>query len=227
MPGGPAGPRWTAVLLDLDGTIVDSAPGITATLAWTFERLGMPIPAPSDMLAWVGPPLLDAFRELGGLPEDEARAALAVYRGRYREVGVYDAAVYPGMADLIRDLHAAGVPTSLATSKPESLARAILEREGLLGEIDVLTGASEDERRSAKADVVALALERLRQRGVDVTRPVLVGDRHHDVEGAAVHDVPTILVAWGYGAPEEAAGAVAVAHDTAELRAELALPSAL
>ena len=123
MPGAAGAPRWTAVLLDLDGTIVDSAPGITATLAWTFERLGMPIPSPSDMLAWVGPPLLDAFRELGGLPEDEARAALAVYRGRYREVGVYDAAVYPGVADLIRDLHAAGLPTSLATSKPESLAR--------------------------------------------------------------------------------------------------------
>jgi phosphoglycolate phosphatase len=216
-------PRWTAVLLDLDGTIVDSAPGITATLAWTFERLGMPIPSPSDMLAWVGPPLLDAFRELGGLPEDEARAALAVYRERYRAIGVYDATVYPGMADLIRDLHAHGVPTSLATSKPESLARAILEREGLLPLVDVITGASEDERRSAKADVVELALERLRERGADVSRPVLVGDRHHDVEGAVVHDVPTILVAWGYGAPSESAGAIAPARDTDELRAELGL----
>jgi phosphoglycolate phosphatase len=210
-------PRWTAVLLDLDGTIVDSAPGITATLAWTFEKLGMPIPTPTEMLAWVGPPLLDAFRELAGLPEDEARAALAVYRERYREVGVYDATVYPGMAELIRDLHARGVPTSLATSKPESLATAILEREGLLPFVDVITGASEDERRSAKADVVALALERLRERGADVSRPVLVGDRHHDVEGAAVHGVPTILVAWGYGGSAEAAGAIATAADTDEL----------
>jgi phosphoglycolate phosphatase len=131
--------------------------------------------------------------------------------------------VFPGMGDLIRDLHARGVPTSLATSKPESLARAILEREGLLPLVDVITGASEDERRSAKADVVELALERLRERGADVSRPVLVGDRHHDVEGAAAHDVPTILVAWGYGAPSESAGAVEVAHDTDELRRELGL----
>ncbi len=219
-----AEPRWTAVLWDLDGTIVDSAPGITATLAWTFERLGMPIPSPTEMLAWVGPPLLDAFRELAGLPEDEARAALAVYRGRYREVGVFEAAPYPGVPEVMRELHARGVPTSLATSKPESLARAILDREGLLGELDVVTGASEDERRSAKADVVALALERLRDAGFDASRPVLIGDRHHDVEGAAAHDVPTIFVTWGYGAPEESAGAVAVAHDPEQLRRELGLP---
>jgi phosphoglycolate phosphatase len=221
--GAPT-PRWTAVLLDLDGTIVDSAPGITETLAWTFEQLGLPVPPPSEMLAWVGPPLLDSFRELGGLSEDEARAALAIYRARYRGIGVYGATVYPGMERVIRDLRESGIPISLATSKPESLARAILEREALLGEFDVITGASEDERRSAKADVVELALERLRAIGADTARPVLVGDRHHDVEGAAVHRVPTIFAAWGYGAPAEAAGSLAIARDTAELRPLLNLP---
>jgi phosphoglycolate phosphatase len=218
--------RWTAVLLDLDGTIVDSAPGITSTLAWTFERLGIPVPAPSAMLAWVGPPLLDSFRDLAGLPEAQAWEALTLYRERYREVGVFGATVYPGMDGVIRDLRARRIPLSLATSKPESLARAILEREGLLPEFDVITGASEDERRSAKADVVALALERLRAIGADVSRPVLVGDRHHDVEGAAACDVPTIFAGWGYGAPAETAGAVAIAQDTAELRRELGLDPA-
>jgi phosphoglycolate phosphatase len=218
-----AAPRWTAVLWDLDGTIVDSAPGITATLAWTFERLGMPIPSPTEMLAWVGPPLLDAFRELAGLDDAGAQEALAIYRDRYREVGVFQAAPYPGVPALLREVHAAGIPTSLATSKPESLARAILEREGLLGELDVITGASEDERRSAKADVVALAVQRLGEAGFDASRPVLVGDRHHDVLGAAERDVPTIFVTWGYGAPEESAGSVAIAHDVGELRRELGL----
>ncbi|MGN6327060.1 HAD hydrolase-like protein [Pseudolysinimonas sp.] len=214
--------RYSAILWDLDGTIVDSAPGITATLAWTFERLGMPIPSPTEMLAWVGPPLLDAFRELAGLDETDARAALALYRERYRAVGVFEATPYPGVPELLRELHADGVPTSLATSKPESLARAILGREGLLDEIDVITGASEDERRSAKADVVALALERLREHGADTSRPVLIGDRHHDVEGAAANGVPTIVVAWGYGAPEESAGAIAIAQDVDDLGRELA-----
>jgi phosphoglycolate phosphatase len=216
-------PAPTAVLLDLDGTIVDSAPGITATLAYTFERLGLPVPPPSELVAWVGPPILEAFRERAGMSEQEAWRALGVYRERYREIGVYDATVYPGMRETIEAVHAAGLPLSLATSKPESLARAILEREGLVGEFDELTGASEDERRSAKADVVEEALRRLAARGADLARPVLVGDRHHDVEGAAAHGVPTIFVAWGYGAPAEAAGAIAIVHDADELRAELGL----
>ncbi|GAA2075798.1 HAD family hydrolase [Pseudolysinimonas kribbensis] len=216
-------PRFSCVLWDLDGTIVDSAPGITSTLAWTFEQLGMPVPTAAQMLVWVGPPLLDSFRELAGLPEDEARAALAVYRERYRTIGVFDATVYAGVDALLGELHAAGVPLSLATSKPESLARAILEHEGLLGELDVITGASEDERRSAKADVVALALQRLRERGFDVSAPVLVGDREHDIEGAAVHGVPTIFAAWGYGSLAESAGAIAIARDPAELRTLLGL----
>jgi phosphoglycolate phosphatase len=214
-------PHYSSVLWDLDGTIVDSAPGITSTLAWTFEQLGMPVPTPAEMLAWVGPPLLDSFREVAALPEDEARAALAVYRARYRSVGVYDATLYPGVDAVLRELRAAGVPQSLATSKPESLARAILEHEGLLAELDVITGASEDERRSAKADVVALALRRLAEGGADVSAPVLIGDRAHDIEGAAAHGVPTIFAAWGYGSAAESAGAVGIAHDPAELRALL------
>lgn len=216
---------YSAVLWDLDGTIVDSAHGITSTLEWTFEQLGMPVPSPSALLEWVGPPLLDSFRVLAGLPEDEARAALAVYREHYRRVGVYDAAVYPGVGEVVRGLHAAHVPLSLATSKPESLATAILEREGLLGEFDVITGASEDERRSAKAEVVALALARLRALGADARAPVLVGDRSHDIQGAAAHGVPTIFVTWGYGGTTESAGAVAIAHDPAQLRPLLGLPA--
>jgi phosphoglycolate phosphatase len=83
--------------------------------------------------------------------------------------------------------------------------------------LDLITGASDDEVRNTKADVVAEALRRLRERGADVSRPVLIGDRHHDVEGAAEHDVPTILVTWGYGEPSEHVGAVAVASDVREV----------
>ena len=76
---------YTCVLLDLDGTLIDSAPGITSTLAWTFEQLGEPVPSPSDLLAYVGPPLLQSFETIAGMSEVEARQALATYRGRYLE----------------------------------------------------------------------------------------------------------------------------------------------
>jgi phosphoglycolate phosphatase len=216
-------PRFTPVLFDLDGTIVDSAPGILASLAWTYEQLRMPIPPPAELLKWVGPPILDSFRDLAKLDEDESRYALVLYREHYREVGVLDATPYPGVLDVLRDIHAAGVPLSLATSKPESLAHAILESLGIADAFTEITGASEDEVRSSKPDVVAEALRRLSADGDAGPAPVMVGDRIHDVEGAAEHEVPTIFVTWGYGAPAEAAGAIATVDTASELLARLGL----
>jgi len=213
-------PRFTPVLFDLDGTIVDSAPGILASLTWTYEQLRMPVPPPAELLKWVGPPLLDSFRDLAKLDEDESRYALSIYREHYAEVGVFDAMPYPGVLDVLRGIHDAGVPLSLATSKPESTARVILDHLGITGAFTEVTGASEDEVRSSKPDVVAEALRRLALRG-ELPRPVMVGDRIHDVEGAAEHEVPTIFVTWGYGSPAESAGAIAIADTAEELRTEL------
>jgi phosphoglycolate phosphatase len=219
---------YTAVLFDLDGTIVDSAPGITATLAYTFQRLGLPVPTPAELLVWVGPPILDSFRDLAHFDAEQSARALAIYREKYLAEGVYDATLYPGAADVLAAIAAAGIPLSLATSKPETPARAILDHFGLSGHFDELTGASDDEVRSAKKDVVEEALRRLAARGADLSRPVLIGDRHHDVDGAAHHGVPTIFVTWGYGSPAEAAGAVAVVDTPAQLLELLGLaaPSA-
>lgn len=214
-------PRFSAVLFDLDGTIVDSAPGITSTLRYTLDHLGLPVQTPAELLRWVGPPILDSFRDYGHLDEDESRYALAVYREKYAAEGVYDATAYPGVLDVLRAVHAAGVPMSLATSKPESLAKLILTDLGVADCFTEITGASEDEVRSKKADVVEEALRRLRADGADLSNVVLVGDRVHDVEGAAAHGVPTIFVSWGYGTPDEADEALLTATSAAELRAEL------
>lgn len=219
MPEAP----YTAVLFDLDGTIVDSAPGITSSLAYTFKAMGLPVPPPAKLLEWVGPPIMDSFRDLAGFDPLTSARALAIYREHYVLTGVFDAEVYPGVPDVLRAISAAGIPLSLATSKPESAARLILEHYDLTQYFDELTGASEDEVRSAKADVVEEALRRLRVGGADLSRPVMVGDRHHDVVGAAAHDVPTIYVTWGYGAPEETAGTVAVVDTAAELLGVLGL----
>ena len=211
-------PEFSCILFDLDGTIVDSAPGITATLAYTFGQLGLPIPTPAELVAYVGPPILDSFRDLAGFTPEQSQQALEIYRGKYLATGVFDASVYPGLAGVLKAIHASGIPLSLATSKPETPATLILEHYDLLKYFDVITGASDDEKRSAKADVVEEALTRLRAFGADVSRPVMVGDRSHDVHGAAAHDVPTIFVRWGYGSPAEEVGTIGAADDAAELR---------
>lgn len=219
----PSTARFTAVLFDLDGTIVDSAPGITATLAYTFKTLGLPIPTPTELLVWVGPPILDSFRDLASLDIEQSQRALAIYREKYLSEGVYDATVYPGVREVLYAIHAAGIPLSLATSKPETPARAVLEHFQLIEPFDELTGASDDEARSAKKDVVQEALRRLAAGGADLSSPVLIGDRHHDVEGAAHHGVPTIFVTWGYGSPAEAAGAIATVDTPEQLLEQLGL----
>ena len=216
-------PHYSAILLDLDGTVTDSAPGITDTLAWTFTQLGMPVPPPEELLRYVGPPLLDSFRDRAGLTLEQRERALEVYRERYLDRGAYDSTLYAGMGLLVRDIAAAGIPLSLATSKPETPATLMLEHFTIAEHFDIITGASEDEVRSAKADVVAEALVRLRAMDADLSRPVMIGDRIHDIEGAAVHGIPTIAVTWGYGDDEERRNARAIAHDADELRSLLGL----
>ena len=209
---------FTSILFDLDGTIVDSAPGITATLAYTFETMGLPVPSPAELLAYVGPPILDSFRDRAGMSLGEAAEALAIYRPRYLESGALDSTVFPGVPEVLQSVHVAGIPTSLATSKPETPATLMLSHFGLLGYFDIITGASDDEVRSSKEDVVAEALVRLEAFGADLSRAVLVGDREHDIEGAAANGVPTIFVDWGYGSAAEQAGSIALAHSPAELQ---------
>lgn len=208
---------FTSVLLDLDGTLIDSAPGITGSLAYMFERMGRPIPSPADLLAYVGPPLQQSLVEIGGFTEPESWQALAVYRERYLEHGAATVTAYPGVVELVRAIRSAGIPMSLATSKPESLARLALTEIGLLEDLDVITGASEDEKRSEKTEIIALALERLDAFGADLSRPIMVGDRFYDVEGAAANGIPSIFATWGYGAPAEQVGSIAAAGSAAEV----------
>jgi phosphoglycolate phosphatase len=165
----------------------------------------------------VGPPLLDSLRLSAGFDDAEAWEALNIYRDHYSE-HVLRSPVFPGIAGVLQRLHAAGIPIALATSKPESMARAVLDHAGLTQYFTVITGASDDEELSTKADIVAEALRRLNEQGVDISNTVMVGDRGYDTLGAGANGVPTILVEWGYGSPAEAADAMAVVHSTDQLR---------
>ena len=208
---------YTCILFDLDGTIADSAPGITASLGHVFEELGLPVPSQAELREWVGPPLLDAFRDRAGMTPEESAVALAIYRDHYISRGTKSSPIFEGIPEVLRAIHEAGVPLSLATSKPEFPASVILDHGNLTQYFRVLSGASIDEIRSAKKDVISEAMTRFRMIGVDVSRPIMVGDRDYDIEGAAANGIPSIFVEWGYGSPAEAEGSLATVATPAEL----------
>jgi len=211
---------WSAVLFDLDGTLTDSAPGITASLAGALEEIGRPVDDPASLTMHVGPPLPETLRALG-LEGDDAERALVAYRARSEFTDLHDNAVFPGVFGLLRSLHEAGIPIALATSKPIGRARRILEHFGLTQYFDVIGGADDLGGRTAKAEVIAWTREQLDARGVDTTNLVMVGDRGYDVLGAEANGIPAIIVEWGYGSPVEAVGASAVVHSADQLRALL------
>jgi len=213
--------RPDLVLFDLDGTLTDSAPGIVASFRHAMTEVGADGVVADDDAALatriVGPPMHETMTELGLGGADGA--AMAAYRAHYTSHGWSMNAPFDGVAELLVDLRDAGVRLAVATSKAEPAARRILAHFGLDGHFEVIAGASVDGVRSAKTDVVAHALAQL---GPLPERVLMVGDRSHDVAGAADHGIDTVVVEWGYGrtdfdGDEPAPGAGFVA-DVTELR---------
>ncbi|CAN5592353.1 HAD family hydrolase [soil metagenome] len=208
------------VIFDLDGTVWDSEPGIVATLAHTFEALGMDVPTPEVLASNVGPPLRVMLSELG-IADENLDEAFATYRLRYTSHGVYEATLYPGIVELLDALAADGHRLATATSKGIDPTMTMLEHFGLLDRFEFVGAASMDGVISTKDAVLALTLEALG--APDATECVLIGDRHYDVAGSAEHGIDCIGAEWGYGDAEElrAAGAVAVAGTAADVLALL------
>ena len=202
----------TCLLLDLDGTLVDSAPGITASVTAALTEIDVPVPAADVLRSFVGPPMRQTFRELVGLDELTAELALRLYRRYYAEIGALDSSVYDGVPDLLEALSAAGWPMAVATSKVEDQADRVVEHYGLAAHMVTVCGTSDAEGRTSKREVIRECLRRMHERGVDVSRPLMVGDRGYDVLSAAAEGVPAIRVLWGYGTPDESAEAVATAE---------------
>ncbi|TDO11721.1 HAD superfamily hydrolase (TIGR01549 family) [Mycobacterium sp. BK086] len=189
--------RPQLVIFDLDGTLTDSADGILASFRHALAAVGAEVPAGDLATRVVGPPMHLTLSGLGlGERADEA---IAAYRADYTSRGWAMNSLFDGIPQLLGDLRAAGVRMAVATSKAEPTARRILEHFELAEYFDVIAGASVDGARSSKADVLAHALGQLQPLP---DRILMVGDRAHDVEGAAEHGIDTVVVGWGYGAAD-------------------------
>ncbi len=194
-------PGAQLVIFDLDGTLTDSAEGIVASFLHALAHIGAPVPDGDLAAKIVGPPMDDTFRsmELGG----HADRAIAAFRTEYHTRGWAVNTLFDGIEPLLADLRAAGVRLAVATSKLEPTARRILAHFGLDQHFEVIAGAAADGSRRTKVEVLAHALDQLRPLP---ERVLMVGDRSHDVHGAAAHGIDTVVVGWGYGRGDFADG---------------------
>ena len=217
----------THVLLDLDGTLSDSEPGILRSLQWACEQEGFPIPTDAEVRSVIGPPLEIGLPSIG-IPDDALERVINTYRDRYTRLGAFENTLYDGIIEMLDALAELGMSLSVATAKPEQTAHPILDYFGISDRFDVRAGATLTSERRTKAQVIEFALRELEifadpDLGEHV---IMIGDRDHDVRGAMHHGIACIGVTWGYGSIEEllGAGAVALAEAPAEVVELVQLP---
>lgn len=189
------------VLFDLDGTLTDSREGIVNSIEYMLRHYQIAVKDRSELQPWLGPPLKESLMKYFGFAEDKALEGVAVYREYFDRQGIFENRVYPGVEDMLRCLKEQGYQLFVATSKPETAAVRVLEHFGLAEYFDYIGGATLDDSRVRKGDVVRYVLETC---GVEEkTQALMVGDREHDVQGAKENSLETAGVLYGYGSYEE------------------------
>lgn len=201
--------KYTHCFLDLDGTVIDSSPGITQSVQYALCKSGIEPPPAEELLGFIGPALSWSFSHFFGMNETDTQRAVAFYRENYRAGGMLHCRVYDGIEALLSQLTRAGVVCVLATCKPHCFANTILQHFGLDRFFTFVSGPELDGTRGEKHEVIAYAMEQL---GVsDPTKVLMVGDRASDVTDARVLGVDAVGVLWGFGSAEELTNAGAIA----------------
>ena len=191
------------VFFDLDGTLTDSMPGITKGVQYALKHYGIQVDDLNVLKPFVGPPLSDSFKEYYNFSEEDAEDAIYVFREYYDVEGWKDNAPFAGVEEMLKSLKDAGLELYVATSKPEVTAKRVLEYFHLTNYFKFIGGASLDEKRVNKDDVIRYVLEENGIGEEEKKSVIMVGDRKHDVEGAKKTGLSVVGVLYGYGSREE------------------------
>ena len=213
--------KYQYCFLDLDGTVIDSSPGITQSVQYALRKSGITPPPAEELLGFIGPALSWSFAHFFGMDNEAAHRAVDFYRENYRAGGMFECRVYEGIADLLKSLQAAGIPCVLATCKPHCFAEQILRHFGIDRYFTFVSGPELDGTRGEKHEVIVYAMQHL---GItDPTSVLMVGDRASDITDARLLGVDAAGVLWGFGSEKELtdAGAVMLCQAPQELLAIL------
>ncbi len=193
---------FTHIFFDLDGTLIDSRPGILASALHTIDTLNVPPDErPKDMTPFIGPPLRHSFMQLFGFNAAKAERATEIYREFYGREGMHMFTVYPGIEDELKKLKEKGLILSLVTSKAWVYAEKIVEEAGLLKYFTELSGCEINGDRSEKVELIHYTLDKLGLK--PGSQIVMAGDRYHDIRGAKEAGISSAAVLYGYGSREE------------------------
>jgi phosphoglycolate phosphatase len=204
--------QYSHAFFDLDGTLTNSAPGITHSVQYALRKFGITQPPEEELTVFVGPPLVQSFSKYFGMDTEQSLLAVDYYREYYRAGGMLENEVYDGIPALLEELNARGIVCVLATCKPYEFAEKILAHFGLDKYFAFVSGPEMDGRRGEKHEVIAYAMEQLSL--PDAKKILMVGDRRDDVLGALHHGIDCAGVLWGFGTEEELteAGALQLCH---------------
>ncbi len=209
----------TIFLFDLDGTLTDPAQGITKSVRYALRSYGIEVDNLEELYPFIGPPLGDSFQEYYHFSPERAREAIIRYREYFAVRGLFENEVYPGIPELLEALRSRGAVLAVATSKPELFAEQILEHFGLRKYFHCVAGADMEEKRVKKADVIRYCFEKMGLAPECRGRCLMIGDRMHDVLGAAEAGIDCAGAGYGYAEAGELekAGAVFVAENVGQL----------
>lgn len=194
--------RYNVLLWDLDGTLTDPKEGITRSVQYALERLDYPFREADDLDWMIGPPLIESFKILFQTTDETIlNRAISIYRERYRELGLYENNVYPGIPELLAQLKENGCRHLVATSKPKVFAEKILQHFSLDAYFSVIMGSELNGQFVEKDCLIAEVLKTVPASARSKT--VMIGDRSYDVHGARCNQIDIISVGYGYGTGEE------------------------
>ena len=192
------------LLFDLDGTLTDPKVGICTCVQYALSSFGIEEPDIDKLEPFIGPPLKDSFMQFYRMEEAQAEAAVAKYRERFQDVGLFENEIYDGVPQMLKDLSEKGLHLAVASSKPTVFVERILEHFGIRQYFQVVVGSELDGRRVNKDEVVDEALHQLfGSHPVQKDKVYMIGDRKFDVEGARALGVESVGVTYGYGGMEE------------------------
>lgn len=196
--------KYKYILFDLDGTVSESAGGIRRSLEHAITALGKPLPDLDDYTLYIGPPLIDTFRNVCRFNEEDCQKGVELYRDFYDEKGKYINRLYDGIKDVLLKLKKSGARVAVCSSKYEKFAEEIVGILGVSDCFDSVCGSTLDGSRKDKKDLIPYAVKALGGNfDSDREHTVMLGDTYFDARGARLCGVDFIGVEYGYGTTEE------------------------